>query len=453
MSDPGSGRRGVSVEGITDPTTDEPARRPARWWADAPAALFPAPVQAMPARWWLAVLAVFAAVAVTLGRVGGHGPFDTLWIEDAWPFLHQAINESWTHTIFRPHNGYWHIGPRTLTEVADLFPLAYMPAAMTVLAAIMLTVFAFVAYQGSRAFFPSPWMRLLIAAPVLLIPVGQTQMQVDLATLHFPGLYAMFWICFWRPATRTGRTAAPAVTLYLVFSSILNVVFAPLLLLRLIAVRDRTTRLVGAAYTAGMTLQLGGVVTGYNQRGVGEPDYNPAWLAGEYVRVAVPRALFGEQWAGFNTARPHWAWVAAGIAVLAAALFVAVRGYTRPAWPLAAAAFLLSVANFAAQVGSMGWIEPRYVAVPGLLLYVTVLALLRPRLELAGVAAVAVFAVLLAVVFTANYRTPESFRSAGPSWRSVLHDADTACTADPQRTSYVWTYVWWSVELQCERFR
>ncbi|GAA2629463.1 hypothetical protein GCM10010399_71650 [Dactylosporangium fulvum] len=424
------------------------------------ATTFPAPAPSTPTRWWLAVLAAVAAVAGSLGRVGGHGPFDTVWIEDAVLFLDQAINESWKDTVFRPHNGYWHIGPRTLTEVADLFPLAYVPAVMTILAAIMLSCFAFVAYYGSRAFFENKWLRLMIAASVLLVPVGQSQMQVDLATLHFPGLYAMFWLCFWRPVTRAGKIAAPLITTYLVFSSILNVLFAPLLLLRLVAVRDWATRLIALAYAAGMTLQLGGVVTGYNQRVSGEPNYNPILLLSEYVRVAMPRAFFGEYWAGYNTIRPHWTWVVAAVLVVLAVLWVAVRGLSRPAWPLAAVALVLSVVNFATQVGSMGWIEPRYVAVPALLLYVAVLALIRPHSGTSAwapagrVATVAVisFTLLLGSVFITNYRS-DSSRSTGPSWQSAMHDADVACNADPNLTSHRWAYIWWYVNFPCKDFR
>lgn len=424
------------------------------------ASLFPAPAPSAPTRWWLGVLAGVAAVAGSLGRVGGHGPFDTVWIEDAALFLDQAINESWKDTVFRPHNGYWHIGPRTLTEVANLFPLAYMPAAMTVLAAVMLTCFAFVAYYGSRTFFQNKWLRLMIAAPVLLVPVGQSQIQVDLATLHFSGLYAMFWLCFWRPVTRAGRIAAPLITTYLVFSSILNVLFAPLLLLRIVAVRDWTTRLIALAYAAGMALQVGGVVTGYNQRPFGEPNYNPVWLLSEYVRVALPRAFFGEYWAGYNTVRPHWALVVAAVLIVLVAVWIAVQGLSRPAWLLAAVALVMSVVNFAAQVGSMGWIEPRYVAVPALLLYVAMLALIRPDADRAAwasagrVATVAVvsFVLLLGSAFATNYRS-ESFRSTGPSWRSAMHDADVACNADPNLRSYRWAHIWWYVHLPCKDFR
>ncbi|GAB3862214.1 hypothetical protein ACFPIJ_46895 [Dactylosporangium cerinum] len=424
------------------------------------ATLFPAPAPSTPTRWWLGVLAGVAAVAGSLGRIGGHGPFDTVWIEDAAVFLDQALNESWKDTVFRPLNGYWHIGPRALTEVADLFPLAYMPAAMTVLAAIMVTCFAFVAYFGSRTFFDNKWLRLTIAAPVLLVPVAQSQIQVDLATLHFSGLYAMFWLCFWRPVTRTGTIAAPLVTTYLVFSSILNVLFAPLLLLRVIAVRDRATRLIALAYTAGMALQVGGVVTGYNQRVSGEPNYDPVLLLSEYVRFVLPRAFFGEYWAGYNTIRPHWSLVVAAVLILLVALWIAVKRLSRPAWLLAAVALVMSVVNFATQVGSMGWIEPRYVAVPALLLYVAVLALIRPDAGRSAwapagrVATVAVvsFVLLLGAACATNYRS-DSFRSTGPSWRSAMHDADVACNADLNLKSHRWTHIWWYVNLPCKDFR
>src|ERR671932_149917 len=136
-------------------------------------ALFPAPPHHPAARWRLALgaAALVVGTVTSLSRTGGVGPLDSTWIEDAYPFLGQAIVYPWYRTIVTPLNGYLNVGPRVVAEFAALFGLGWAPAVMSICAAALITACAMVACLGSRAYLPAPWFRLLVAVPVVVVPL------------------------------------------------------------------------------------------------------------------------------------------------------------------------------------------------------------------------------------------------------------------------------------------
>jgi len=284
------------------------------------------------------------------------------------------------------------------------------------------------------------------------------------ATLQFPALYAMFWVLLWRPRTRAGTVAAVLLTLYIVTSSILPIVFIPLVALRVVLTRDWVSRAIAIAYGAGVLLQLGGLATGATTRAFGDPNYNPVWVLGQYVGRAVPRALLGEKWFGGPGIGPAWGTgipltigrgtqvVLIGVCgLLLVGVLLAAARLTRPHWPLAVAAGAMSVLIFAEEVANMGTTHPRYVIPAALLLYVAVVALLRPAEGRKSVIPVAAFAVLLVVVCAVNLRGPNS-RSQSQAWDVTVRNATVAC-ADGQLPTYEYKFTWWSVFIPCDRTR
>ena len=112
---------------------------------------------------------------------------------------------------------------------------------MSACAAIGYALFGLIAYIASGPHLSSPWLRLLIAAPACLIPLGYTQANNDLATTQFIALYGIFWLLLWQPGTRAGQFAAPVIMLGTTLSSILPLLFAPLVAARLIADRSKVS--------------------------------------------------------------------------------------------------------------------------------------------------------------------------------------------------------------------
>jgi hypothetical protein len=426
---------------------------------------------------------LIAGAAASLARTRGPGALNTIWIEDAGNFLQDALHESVLTTLTTQMNGYYDLVPRAVTAVAVAFPLQWAPGIMAACAALQYAMFGFIAYIASGPHLRSRWLRLLVAAPACMIPLGYTQANNDLATVQFIALYGTFWLLLWLPATRAGRVASPVVMLGVTFSSILPVAFAPLVAARVIADRSKNTIAVAACWAVGLAAQWSVQLRGLSNR----PSSwytSPLWVLRNYVTRAVPRAIFGESALGgpgtnaegmpaplhITSMGVHDALIAGAWAVVAVAVAIALARRTEPHWPLAVTAGAFSVLVFLSEiVDNLSIVQPRYVIAPALLLYVAIVAMLRPRgLGAGGAQArrtrpavswsaaarwypVAIFAVLLAIACAANFRVTNG-RSQSPPWTTVVAQARASCQR-PGVTSYRYAHAWWQVEIPCGRVR
>jgi hypothetical protein len=455
----------------------------------------------------LAVVLVAAGAAVSLARTGGAGALNTTWIEDAKVFLNQALNEPVLKTITSQYNGYYNVVPRLATALAVVFPLRWAPAVMSGFAALEYATFGLVAYIASGPHLRSRWLRLLIAIPACVIPLGYTQANNDLATVQFVALYGTFWLLLWLPGTRAGRVLSPVIMLGVTLTSILPLVFAPLALARLFVDRSKNAIALFTCYGFGLVVQESVSLRGLSNR----PSNwytSPLWVIKMYVSRAVPRSIFGEKALGgpgtdfsgnpvplhIVSQAEHLALISAAWIVVAAVVLIAFARVTDPNWPLAITAGLFSVLVFLSEiVDNLTIVQPRYVIAPALLLYAAIVAMLRPRgvmqaapsadagesapaaqsAEPAGSAQpagsgsgtpgrragvrpvltwcpVAVFAILLAVACVFNYRVTTNSRSMSPAWSGVVAKAAASCEK-PGVTSYHFAYQWWYVQIPCSR--
>jgi hypothetical protein len=165
-----------------------------------------------------------------------------------------------------------------------------------------------------------------------------------------------------------------------------------------------------------------------------------------------------------------------------AVVVIALGRLTAPHWPLAVTALAFSVVLFVGEIVD-NWpiVQPRYVIAPALLLYVAIVAMLRPRgvaddASSAGepggapsagepattastgaslwpvVAAwtpVTVFALLFAVVVGFNFRVVNT-RSESPPWSAVVAAARNTCMK-PGMSDYEYNHLWWHVQIPCSR--
>lgn len=415
-------------------------------------------------------LGVAVATVVNLFRTSGPGALQTLWLEDVIIFLNGAYNMSFWHVILRPEVGYFHVVPRILAEIAAAVPIRYAAPVLALEAATVWGVMAVIVFVASRPYLPRWWLRLLVAAPVVLVPVGHTQVDNDVATLQFVFLYGLFWILLWQPATRVGKVVAVVAVGLAATSGILSAVLIPLALLRLWAVRSWAARSVSLVYLAGMAMQLTSLAIGVAVPMARAGHYNPVWALKEYLITGVPRSLFGELWLGgpkvdvggvptaayYTQSGTQVRLIVVALALLAAVMGCALLRVTRPHWPLAILAGVFSIAMFSEPTMIMGVVEPRYVVPPALLLYVSIVAMLRPRdgaRRLRSSAPVVAFAVLIAVAAVANYRV-DNARSASPAWRDKVHEAALYCQEwNPQAPYYYYGYEWWGMSIPCDRLR
>jgi len=441
----------------------------------------------------LGVLFVVAGAAVSLARTSGPGALNTTWIEDAGNFLQDALHQPVLTTLTTQMNGYYDVVPRAITAVAVAFPVAWAPGIMSAAAAAEYALMGLIVYIASGPHLHSTWLRLLVAVPTCLVPLGYTQVNNDLATVQFVVLYGLFWLLLWRPATRAGQVCAPIVMLGATLTSILPVFLAPLVAARLIADRSKTAIAVAVCWAAGLVTQWTVQVRGLSNRS-NELYTNPLWILGNYVTRGIPRAIFGERALGgpgtnyagspiplsIPNMAVHQALIWGACAIVVTVVVIALGRLTAPQWPLAVTALLFSVLLFVGEiVDNYQIVQPRYVIAPALLLYTAIVAMLRPRgvahdASLAGepdggpsgdasanaasrgqlpvVAAwapVTVFALLLAVVIGFNYRVVNN-RSESPPWTAVVAAARQSCMK-PGMAEYEYSHLWWHVYIPCSR--
>jgi hypothetical protein len=417
----------------------------------------------------LAVAAVAVAATISLNRTVGPGSLNTIWIEDAKFLLNGALNQSFWQTLTTPISSYYQLPARVFTQIAVQFPLSWAPGVMSLIAALQYAMYGLVAYIASGPHLRSLWLRLLIAAPVCAIPLAYTQVNNDLVTVQFFGLFGAFWTLLWIPGTRAGRILSPVVMLTVSWTAVLSVVFAPLVVARLIANRSRNSWCVAILWATGVLLQFSPTLFG-NSSHLSYGYNGPFFVLRNYVNRVIPRALFGERslggagadYRGFyaplhivNVAA-HYALMIGAWAIVLLIIGLAVARFTDPNWTLAAVAAVFSLAIFGDEVLiNTPVIQPRYVIAPAMLLYTALVALMRPRRqeERSLVSAtlrwlpVAGFAALLLVAVTLNFRVTNG-RTTSPAWTSVVAAASKTC-ALPGVTAYSFVHEWWYVTIPC----
>jgi hypothetical protein len=439
------------------------------------------------------VLFVAAGAAVSLARTSGPGALNSTWIEDAGNFLQDGLNHSVATTLSTQMNGYYDVVPRAITAVAVAFPVAWAPGIMSAAAAAEYALFGLIVYIASGPFLRNPWLRLLVAVPAFVVPVGYTQVNNDLATVQFVALYGLFWLLLWRPATRAGQVCAPVVMLGATLTSILPLFLAPLVAARLIADRSKTGIAVAVCWAAGLATQWSVQLRGMSNRS-NQLYTSPLWILSNYVTRTIPRAIFGERALGgpgtnyTGAAIPlsipnlavHEALIWGACAIVVTVVAIALGRLTAPHWPLAVTALVFSVLLFLGEiVDNYQIVQPRYVIAPALLLYTAIVAMLRPRgltddassagepgtvpsgegpataasrgllPAIAAWVPVTVFALLLAVVVGFNYRVVNT-RSESPPWTAVVTAATNACK-EPGVSDYEYSHLWWHVQIPCSR--
>ena len=431
----------------------------------------------------LAVGCLIAATAISVSRTLGPGSLNTVWIEDAKFLLNQGLNMPAWQAISSPISSYYQEPARLITEGAlRVFPLSWVPGVMSIAAAAEYAMYGLVAYIASGPYLRSPWLRLLIAAPVCAMPLAYTQVNNDLVTVQFIGLYGAFWTVLWIPGTRAGKILSPVVMATVSWTAVLSVFVLPLILARLIVDRSKNTWALVIVWATGVLLQFSQTIIGkghHNEYG----DNGLFWVLRHYMTRVIPRALFGERslgGAGVNyrgysaplhviNHHAHDALIAGAWLIVLLVIAIAATRFTDPNWTLAAVAAVFSVGIFIEEMLiNMAVVQSRYVIAPALLLLTAIVALLRPRQVPAasGVSTtrrwlpsvstavrwlpVTGLAVLLAVAVTLNFRATNG-RTTSPAWTSVVASATTACASTPHITAYTFVHEWWWVTIPCDK--
>src|ERR1700722_14410910 len=432
---------------------------------------------------WRKILLAFgclvAATAISISRTVGPGSLNTIWIEDAKFLLNQGLNMPAWQAISSPISSYYQEPARLITEAAlRVFPLSWVPGVMSIAAAAEYAMYGLVAYIASGPHLRSPWLRLLIAAPVCAMPLAYTQVNNDLVTVQFFGLYGAFWTVLWLPGTRAGKILSPAVMATVSWTAVLSVSVAPLILARLFVDRSKNAWCLAIVWVTGVWLQFSETILGkghHNEYG----DNGLFWVLRHYLTRVIPRALFGERSLGGSgnnyrgqgaarhvpNAHAHDALIASAWLIVLIVIAIGASRFTGPNGTRAGVAAVFSVCVFIEEtLMNMPVVQARYVIARALLLYVALVALLRPSqgptvstVSTASSVSTAVrwlpvagFAVLLAVAVTLNFRVTNG-RTTSPPWTSVVASATRACATNPHVTAYTFVHEWWWVTIPCDK--
>jgi len=111
-------------------------------------------------------------------------------------------------------------------------------------------------FHATAGHIRSVGLRVLAGVSVLLLPIATLEIADSTVNTPWYLLLALFWATLWRPRTRAGM-AAVALTAFFASASVpLTVFFAPLMLIRLIALRRWREHAVTIGWAAGLLAQV-----------------------------------------------------------------------------------------------------------------------------------------------------------------------------------------------------
>jgi hypothetical protein len=205
----------------------------------------------------LASALVALLAGLLLARQAVVSAWDTIWAEDGFAFLSDALSGDALGAVVEPHGGYIHPLPRAAAAVAAVLPLELAAVVLSAAWALVLALLAAFVYAASGEILRSRALRVALAALTALLPAAGSELLGNTANLHFYLVYACFWAFVWRKTTTLALTARATVVAVTALSDPLTLLFAPLALWNAVSRRGRRELVVPASLLAGLAVQLG----------------------------------------------------------------------------------------------------------------------------------------------------------------------------------------------------
>lgn len=396
-----------------------------------------------------------AAVLVTvlaLARQSGVPATSSIWAEDGNLFYPQALENSFWHTIWAPYNGYEQLVPRLLAQVASKFSAARASEVMAVGGAVGLALICCAVFHMARGLVPPPFLRFLLAASTVLLPVATGELLDNAVNLPWWVLFGAFWAVFWRPQSRPGAVLAFGLGFLAIASDPLAAALLPLCALKTACCRRAREQ------AASIGLVVGAAYQAVARIGVKERPFLPGSLhgLGRDFAVRIGLGLVAGNRATWWLASRH-IWLAALAGAVIFCLVVGVGLSLRETRAFTVVATALCIVLFAfpvwlrnasiAMLNSSLATGSRYAAVPLLVLasvlFVVASGLIKARrpgrpgtpgpggaLARRGANNPVVVGGLLLVVFlptwAADFRDTNA-RTFGPSWPAQVKAAAARC--------------------------
>lgn len=428
----------------------------------------PSAPEALRLRGWEGGLALVAFVALTAAlqflRAGPTDSPTSLWAEDGPVFLAGTFSHGFLDAVTTTYAEYLVVMPRLIAEIGAAVPLADAPVAMNLAAVLVVALCGVAVWCAAAGHIRSTYLRALLVALAVLPPVSGLETVASATNVAWYSSFAVFWLLLWRPATVWGAGLSGLLILATGLSSPTIFFFAPLALLRAIAVRDRRDAIVAGSFALALAIQLPATV--FSHEPVGDPLWTPNILTTFLQRVVdgsvLGLELGGSAWAAWG--RPFLIAISLGVA----AALVALARRASAGRLVAGIAVATSVAMFLGSAykralgDAMVWPEGvhnslggRYAVVPTLLLISAALVLVdsirparRGRPALAGAAATAVLLVAIVTSFDVSYGGARAM----PPWDESLREGAAACRSrDISEVQVFISPEGWSMTVPCER--
>lgn len=231
------------------------------------------------------VAAILGGAGVLLIRQAGTPSWSTLWAEDGSVFLPRALSAP-AASIFREDAGYFQLVPQLIADAVARFPMRDAAAGFAVAGALVASSCAVFVFHASHGHIARPGLRVLLACSVVLLPTAVIEIANSGVDAPWYLMYALFWALLWRPASRQGMALAGLIAFMTMASNILNVLYLPLAVARVLALPRAREQAVTFGWLAGTAFQVPGIVQSREPHGIGPV---PAGLHfyGQHVLVAA----------------------------------------------------------------------------------------------------------------------------------------------------------------------
>ena len=200
---------------------------------------------------------------VLLLRIAGIPAWDSVYAEDQGVYLFDALAHPW-HLIV-PYGGYEEFVPRLVGQLVSYLPLADVAVPFALAGAGIAALCALFIYHALDGWIRSPWLRALAGAALILLPLAPIEIADSTVGSPWYVLTALFFGLLWRPKNRAGMMAAALVAFAAASSEILALIYAPLVLLRVVALPRWREQAVTAGWLAGLLVQVLVVLESYAQ--------------------------------------------------------------------------------------------------------------------------------------------------------------------------------------------
>jgi hypothetical protein len=241
-------------------------------------------------RVYIEVLAVLVAMVAMLFRVEHIPAWDLVYAEDNGVFLVGALAHPWH--LLTPFGGYLELVPRILGQIVSLLPLRDAAMIYAFSGALIAAVCALFTYRASEGYIRSPWLRAMLGAALILLPLAPIEMVDSGVTSPWYLLPTAFWAVMWRPRTHWGMLAAGLMAFAAASSEIVVVIYIPLLVIRVIALPRWREHAVTLGFLLGLLTQALAISSTYAQHGQRLNRYGSLLAAVKfYFRAFVLRSL------------------------------------------------------------------------------------------------------------------------------------------------------------------